>query len=87
MLSDQITDPGVARFVAARCTVGVTQTVPVRELFDAWTAWAGENDTWPGSINVFAHQLRRAVPGAAVYRPRNSAAGQKVRHYRGISLA
>lgn len=75
----------VARFVEDRCAVGTMKTVPVSDLFAAWTAWAAEQDEWPGAMNVFARRLREAVPGAVIYRPRDN--GQRVpRLYRGLTL-
>ena len=74
----------VAAFVRDRCVRGPEHTVPVDVLYTAWRAWADENGQVKSTKQVFGRDLRAAVPGLRVQRPRDGAARERV--YRGIGL-
>jgi putative DNA primase/helicase len=72
----------VAAFVRERCIR--EGDVLCSELFDTWKQWADDNGHKPGSTATFGANLRAAVPGVQVSRPRDGEARQ--RRYTGVSL-
>jgi hypothetical protein len=54
-------------------------------LFDSWKAWCEENDREkPGTVQMFARNVRAAIPWLNVIRPR--VAGAQVRYWEGLRL-
>lgn len=73
----------VAAFVRDRCERH--GEVGCEALYAEWKRWADENGHRPGSAQNFGRDLRAAVPGMRVVRPRDDAHRQ--RRYAGISFA
>lgn len=75
----------VTAFLREKCRVGATYEVEVRDLYRTWRSWCEQvGRREPGSEQVFGRDVRAAVPGVDVSRPRIG--GQRVRVYRGIGL-
>ena len=60
--------------------------VSVKDLYDAWKAWAEDNGHRPGSSQTFGRDLRAAHSHAHVRRPRDDE-GRQQRFYVGLTLA
>lgn len=75
----------VGAFVRDRCQVGPAFEVDKDQLFESWKAWCTEEGRdRPGTKNVFARDLRAAVPGLTARRPLEGA--DRVHVYRGLRL-
>ncbi|WP_174263772.1 phage/plasmid primase, P4 family [Hyphomicrobium sp. CS1BSMeth3] len=75
----------VAAFIKEKCTVGSGQTCQPERVFEAWKNWCANNGRRePGTVQSFGRDLRAAVPGLSVRRPR--AGGSQQRMYEGISI-
>lgn len=76
----------VSAFVRDRCTVGAAHEVLVEDLYAAWRSWCEEHGrSRPGSAQVFGRDLRAALPGVRMVRPRVDEGRE--RRYVGIGLA
>jgi putative DNA primase/helicase len=76
----------VGAFVRDCCEVGPELTVACDVLFQHWRAWCGvQGRDYPGTAATFGRDLRAAVPGVEVERPRGEG-GNRERCYRGIGL-
>jgi putative DNA primase/helicase len=75
----------VGAFVLDACNVGPQYEEPVKTVYDAWRQWCEEGGRQhPGTEQTFGRDLKAAVPGLVVRRPR--ADGDRVRVYQGIGL-
>jgi len=75
----------VSAFVKECCDVGPTLMVDKDELYQAWVEWCtSEGRSFPGTKSTFGKDLRAAVCGLNVYRPRES--GSQGANYTGLSL-
>lgn len=75
----------IAAFLAARCTVAPGLSTPANDLFAAWREWCEVNGRRePGTVQSFGRDLRAAVPGLRISRPRVD--GSQVRRYEGIDM-
>ncbi len=75
----------VGAFVLDACNVGPQYEEPVKAVYDAWRQWCEEGGRQhPGTEQTFGRDLKAAVPGLVVRRPR--ADGDRVRVYQGIGL-
>jgi putative DNA primase/helicase len=76
----------VSAFVRDRCTVGTAHEVLVDELYAAWKSWCEEHGrSRPGSAQMFGRDLRAALPGVRMVRPRVEEGRE--RRYVGVRLA
>jgi putative DNA primase/helicase len=78
----------VSTFVREECLLGANLETPVKELFDRWCRWCesiGRRE--PGTLPVFARDLRAHLPGleARRYRPPGED-DERTRTYIGIGL-
>lgn len=75
----------ILAFVRERCVLDPSAGVPVQALFEEWLRWCEtvhrEN---AGDCQTFGRNLRAAIPGLRVDRPRRG--GERVRLYEGIRL-
>jgi putative DNA primase/helicase len=74
----------VAAFVRDRCVRGHEHEVVVDELYSAWRTWVEDNDHKRSTKQVFGRDLRAAIPGLRVVRPRDGDARARV--YQGVAL-
>jgi putative DNA primase/helicase len=74
----------VAAFVRDRCVRGAEHEVAVDDLYAAWRAWAEDNGHVKSTKQVFGRDLRAAIPGLRVTRPRDG--DTRVRAYSGVAL-
>ena len=75
----------VAAFAQERCIVGPGRTCAVDAMFRAWRDWCADNGRLqPGTKQTFGRDLRAALPGLKVTRPRDGQA--RYRTYEGIEL-
>jgi putative DNA primase/helicase len=82
---EDLSSPASA-FVRDLCHVGAGHQVSKDELFDAWKLWCvAEGIDRPGTKVVFTRNLRAAVPGLRVVKPREGES--RVPSYMGIKLA
>ena len=70
-------------FLRDRCRVGRDQRVVVDDLWTAWKVWAEDQSQHHGTKGTFGRDLRAAVPGLLVSRPRD---GDRRRAYVGVGL-
>jgi len=76
----------VGAFVRDLCEIGSRFEIATDELYASWKAWStDEGREKPGTKNVFTRDLRAAVPGVRVIRPRRGE--DRPRTYRGVRLA
>jgi putative DNA primase/helicase len=61
----------VTAFVRDRCLVGGEHEVEVDRLYNTWRAWAVDNGHERSSKQVFGRDLRAAIPGLYMKRPRD----------------
>jgi putative DNA primase/helicase len=74
-----------AAFVRDRCTVGAGHEVLVDALYDAWKGWCSDQGRdHPGTKQTFGRDLRAAVPGLRMTKPRTGE--ERIRKYQGIAL-
>lgn len=78
-----LTSPTSA-FVRERCVVGPGKAVAVERLYSEWKLWAEDNGHRPVSIQTFGRDMRAAVPGVTVTRPRDGDA--RTRWFAGVGL-
>jgi putative DNA primase/helicase len=74
----------VAAFVRDRCVRSPDHQVAVDELYRAWKTWAQDNGHVGSTKQVFGRDLRAAVPGLRVARPREDHGRERI--YQGITL-
>jgi putative DNA primase/helicase len=75
----------IGAFIRERCTVAPGATVQCTALYDAWKAWGeAQGREHPGTVQTFGRDLRAAVAGLTVERPRSSDGQARV--YSGIRL-
>lgn len=75
----------ISAFVKACCTVATGRRVLASDLFSAWREWCASNGRrGPGTVQSFGRDLRSAVPGLLITKPRID--GSQIRHYEGICL-
>ncbi len=75
----------VGAFVRDKCRTGPGARVEVNELFRAWKAWCEEHGKKEsGTEQMFGRDLRAAVPGLEIRRPKQG--GERWREYEGIRL-
>ncbi|MBR0787769.1 hypothetical protein JQ631_01735 [Bradyrhizobium manausense] len=75
----------IAAFIKARCVVAAGLRSPADDMFVAWRGWCEANGRREaGTVQSFGRDLRAAVPGLRIARPRVD--GSQVRHYEGIKL-
>jgi putative DNA primase/helicase len=74
----------ISAFVRDRCRVGRDHQVRVDDLWTAWKAWCEDGLQHKGTKQTFGRDLRAAVPGLRVSRPRD---GEHHRVYVGVDLA
>ncbi len=75
----------VGMFVREVCAVGPEWSVDVTDIYSAWCDWCrqhGRDHT--GTEQTFGKDLRAAIPGLSVARPRTN--GDRVRHYNGVGF-
>jgi putative DNA primase/helicase len=75
----------ISAFIKARCTVAPGRRTSAHDLFAAWKDWCEANGRREaGTKQSFGRDLRAAVPGLHITRPR--ADGSQTRYYEGIEL-
>lgn len=75
----------IAEFLKQRCVIAPGRQCFPGHLFDAWKEWCAENGRREtGTLQSFGRDLRAAVPGLRVSRPRIG--HEQVRIYEGIDL-
>jgi putative DNA primase/helicase len=75
----------IGAFLRDRCIIDAGQSVPVDNLFKAWTAWCSQQGRdYPGSKQSFGRDLSAAEPGLKVSQPRDG--DSRLRVYQGIGL-
>jgi putative DNA primase/helicase len=74
----------VAALVRDRCERGPEREVAVDDLYTAWKTWAEDNGHKRSTKQVFGRDLRAAVPGLRVTRPRDGDVRERV--YQGVGL-
>jgi putative DNA primase/helicase len=75
----------VGAFVRERCEIGSAYSAGVDDVFGAWETWCqAQRREHTGTVQSFARDLRAAVPGLKVERPRQN--GERVRVYQGVRL-
>jgi putative DNA primase/helicase len=74
----------VAAFVRDRCLRGPELAVGVDDLYAAWKTWTEDNGHGRSTKQVFGRDLRAAVPGLRIVRPRDD--GGRERVYQGVAL-
>ena len=79
----------IGAFLRDRCQGGPEHQIECGRLFDGWVAWCRDNNRdHPGTTQVFSRDLRAALPGIIVTRPRNKdGSASRTRYYRGLDLA
>lgn len=76
----------IGAFLRERCVVDTHRSVECDRLFEAWVVWCRDNNRdHPGTVQGFGRDLRAAVPGLDVVRPRNLD-GTRSRYYQGLDL-
>jgi putative DNA primase/helicase len=76
----------IAAFLRERCVVAPGRVVEAGRLFEVWTEWSKtQGREHPGTAQSFGRDLRAAVPGLLVTRPRDDE-GSRIRMYEGIGL-
>lgn len=85
-LAEDLHDQGspVGEFVTARCRVGPTRTVEVKEIYAAWQSWcttAGRKES--GTVSQFGRQLRAYLHAIKKTRPRGN---ERITSYSGIDI-
>ncbi|MGH7089362.1 MAG: hypothetical protein ACREFQ_10735, partial [Stellaceae bacterium] len=76
----------IGAFLRERCIVEVGRRVLIGLLFNAWCDWCKDQGRdHPGTLQSFGRDLRAAVPGLTVSRPRADE-GERMRAYEGIGL-
>lgn len=75
----------VSAFAKEMCVVELGVTVPIDELFRAWTWWnRRQGNSHAPAMNIFSRDLHAAVPGLRVVHKREGK--RRVRIYSGIGL-
>src|SRR5205823_14728803 len=75
----------MSTFVRDCCTVGVGHRVAASTLFKIWLGWCKDNGRdHPGTVQSFGRDLRAALPGLKLTRPRSDI--QRYREYEGIGI-
>ncbi|MCP1738201.1 DNA primase family protein [Bradyrhizobium japonicum] len=75
----------ISAFIKARCVVSPGLKTPANDIFVAWREWCEANGRREaGTVQSFGRDLRAAVPGLRIARPRIE--GSQVRCYEGIRL-
>jgi putative DNA primase/helicase len=76
----------VGAFLRDRCLIDPRRRVECNKLFLGWTTWCQDNHRdYPGTTQMFARDLRAAVPGMTINQPRASG-GSRLRYYQGLDL-
>lgn len=76
----------VGAFLRDRCEVGAGYTVSVETLYAAWKDWCDDQGRdHPGMVQTFGRDLRAALPGLRLSRPRDKS--DRVRTYEGLRLS
>lgn len=76
----------IGAFIRDECETGPQAEVPCDALYSAWKSWCeSAGRSYPGNRQTFGRDLRAAVPGLRVARPRD-ADGERYRLYQGIGL-
>lgn len=74
----------ISAFLRDCCEVGVGHSIGCGELYQAWRSWCSDHGRdRPGTAQTFGRDLRAAVPGLRVTRPREDG---RQRQYEGIRL-
>ena len=77
----------ILAFLRAACVVEAGAEVPCQELFDRWRSWCeAQGRDNPGTTQSFGRDLRAAVPGLSVQRPRIAGGDERKRVYAGLRL-
>lgn len=75
----------ISAFVKARCIIAAGKRASANDMFDAWRDWCAANGRREaGTAQSFGRDLRSAIPGLRITRPR--VAGSQIRNYEGIGL-
>ncbi|MCA6110466.1 hypothetical protein J6497_25000 [Bradyrhizobium sp. CNPSo 4026] len=75
----------ISAFIKARCVVSPGLQAVANDMFVAWRDWCEANGRREaGTVQSFGRDLRAAVPGLRIARPRVD--GSQVRYYEGIRL-
>lgn len=75
----------VGMFVREVCAVGPEWSVDVSDIYSAWCDWCrqhGRDHT--GTEQTFGKDLRAAIPGLSIARPRSN--GDRIRRYNGVGF-
>ncbi|WP_052435519.1 phage/plasmid primase, P4 family [Bradyrhizobium japonicum] len=81
---EELSSP-ISAFIKARCVVSPGLRASANDVFIAWRHWCEENGRREaGTVQSFGRDLRAAVPGLRIARPRVD--GLQVRYYEGIRL-
>lgn len=76
----------IAAFLRDRCDMHPQAEVETAALFRAWCAWCEEQGRpHAGPLNLFARDLRAAVPNLRRTKPRDDE-GRQIPHFRGVGL-
>jgi putative DNA primase/helicase len=72
-------------FLRDRCVVKRDQQVGVDDLWTAWKSWSDDQSRHYGNKQTFGRDLRAAIPGLKIQRPRDDGARHRV--YLGVGLS
>jgi putative DNA primase/helicase len=82
---EDLTSP-IGAFIRECCVIAPDKTAYMEEMYSWWQSWCGSNNRAPGTAQTFGRDLRAAVPGLTISRPRGAESERK-RVYRGIGLS
>jgi putative DNA primase/helicase len=72
-------------FLRDNCAQGPEHSVNTKTLYAAWCRWCDEQGRdYPGNLQSFGRDLRAAVPGLSLVKPRIG--GERQRMYQGLNL-
>jgi len=77
----------ISAFVKECCEVAPGKSATPDRLFISWKAWCQrQGRDHPGTLQSFCRDLRAAVPGLAMSKPRKAGGGGRERVYEGIEV-
>jgi len=81
---EDLTSP-IGAFIREHCVIAPDKMAYVEEMYSRWQSWCSGNNRLPGTAQTFGRDLRAAVSGLTIVRPRGAESERK-RVYRGIGL-
>jgi putative DNA primase/helicase len=71
-------------WLEARCLVGPQYLGNRQGLYDSWRQWCSEHNRDPGEFNVFCRDMKAALPGLVLERPRVPGTEARDERWRGV---